>query len=278
MTDKEWQTIFSIAKTIKELNGPEVVVSVTDLEKFVYYAPGKKLNHGIKAGDPVKPGSLSDRVLKSGKRIVSRTDSSLYGVAYIGMGAPIYDSEGNITGTFFISNPTDTQDILQEESMKLEASIDVISQASGDLSASSQQLAATATNLSSQSTSISTNVKRTDVVLNLIREVASQTHLLGLNAAIEAARAGEAGRGFNVVAEEIRKLASRTNGSVKEITDILKSVTLEVSDLSEQIYQIAAVSEEQSASLEEMTSTINEISSMSKYLKTIAAQLTADEN
>jgi len=98
-----------------------------------------------------------------------------------------------------------------------------------------EQLADSATSASSSIESLSAEIQNIGTVLSVIKSVAEQTNLLALNAAIEAARAGEQGRGFAVVADEVRALAKRTQQSTEEIERLVSALRLAAQSSVQQI-------------------------------------------
>ncbi len=123
----------------------------------------------------------------------------------------------------------------------------------------SQVVARMATELVEQISIVGKNTKNVGTITSTIQEIAEQTNLLSLNASIEAARAGEAGRGFSVVAGEIRKLAEQSAQAGKKIEDIISNIESTSAQSVESVKKTAEILEEQKNTIKDTVSTLSQI-------------------
>lgn len=188
--------------------------------------------------------------------------------------------DGERLGTFGITGPMETvrpiakiasavisariketrnMELIREVVTRVSVHLHQAADAIREISEGSRELIATGESVARAVLEADRKVNSTNSILALILEVADQSKLLGLNAAILAAQAGVHGRGFSVVADEIRKLAANSASSAKKIPVILAEIRSAMAEVSASSGQTAAISTEQSRSLQEMTRVMDEI-------------------
>lgn len=207
-----------------------------------------------------------------------------------GINLPITTEEGRI-GTFGIAGPleivtplaniatdlvilkikeglqqADLNQSLRESVDKLNSSLDTAVTVLEQIVAASRQVAVSSDNLVLLAQRAAQEIKASDAVLKFIRHVAQQTQLLGINAAIEAAHAGQSGRGFAVIAGEVRKLAAESSASVNNIGVTLEGIQVLIREVATAAEQSSTVSKYQAASSETVFSTFDGIRQTSRDL------------
>ena len=266
-----------VVPLMREMMQVDIAVGLFDTEKCLAYQPAKSFDQKAKQGDTVKPGSGTYQAMAEKKRIVKKIDASVYGVPYVVVALPIKNELGEIIGVMAVSQSVEQQEALTALAGNLSDAVSSLAGTSEEISAQTEEIAANLRQMTQTAVAAQKRVAEMDQVLGLIKTIAGQTNLLGLNAAIEAARVGEQGRGFGVVAEEIRKLAHMSTDSIKKIDSMVRSIQADSEETHSHVAHVDEVINQVATAITQVTEAVQHASETAQKLDQMARRMSGGD-
>ncbi|MFZ7120299.1 MAG: methyl-accepting chemotaxis protein [Eubacteriaceae bacterium] len=255
---------------LPKLMDDPTAIWIADTENYVTIRNIPEVPLSEESGSPIAP-MIKDMINK-GELIVSDFSEGVE-VPFKSYILPIKGQDGKIDGTILMAKSLKKRQEVVDVAETLKSSLEQITDAINDLNINIQEVVDANEQILSIVNEANSHTEDTNEILNFIQEISSQTNLLGLNAAIEASRAGEFGRGFDVVAKEIRKLSTSTSESIKKVDTVLKNIGGSIKNINDKVSDTNAVFETQASSLEEVAASIEELNSTAQILYSFAEKL-----
>ncbi|MED5018780.1 methyl-accepting chemotaxis protein [Paenibacillus chibensis] len=265
--------IITAVPYIKQITGGGMMIGVTDRDKFLLYEPSDTIDFGIKAGDPIPEEDANLKTALTGKHSTTQLPAEIYGNRILASAIPIRDELGQVIGVLATAQSYENQERLEEYMMRIEGISSRLVDMVQNVAAHSEELSATSEHILDNSKNAVQESARVNKTIDFIRNISSQTNILGLNASIEAARAGQLGAGFHVVAKEVRKLSEDTKRATQQISDTLGSVQHSIRQMESDFTQIASSSQEQAVLVTEFMEVIEQLNHAGEDMKKFVSGL-----
>ena len=253
---------------IKGLMQEDLMITVFDHEKYLYYSPSTELNFHHKVGDSLPHAYLNYAKVNKNEIVVVKVPAEEFGVAFDSISLAIKDHNGTVIGAVNAAVSTTKKDTLNDIIKTVDTLSSTMFEKIQVISSHMEHLSETIDEVSNQANQTQLYSSKIRDVSSTIKGISDQTNLLGLNAAIEAARVGgSAGAGFGVVANEIRKLSKSSKDATGTIEDILKNITDALQIMQNDYEKIATSSTEETRLIKEFLIDVEKLEDTSFKIK-----------
>ncbi|WP_313341063.1 methyl-accepting chemotaxis protein [Lacrimispora sp.] len=266
-------SFYEVIPYLSSLFDDDVAFALTDTEKFILVENGNQLRFHITPGDLIPAGGAIRESLNSGRVTVMDVPATVYGIPFKSYAVPIFDKGRKVIGVLTLGKSLEKRNNLVSIVNSLSAGITQIAESTKSVSNGIEQLKNMNSEISVKVNEANESTRNTDGILDFVKDISTQTNLLGLNAAIEAARAGEAGRGFTVVAGEIRKMSASTNDSIGQIDTVLKSINASITVINSRITESNTIFNEETQEFKNIVNSISELNATAKKLEGLVEHL-----
>ena len=266
----------SFAPIVAELFPEGAFLYMSDLNKIAYIQSSQKFTlPNMNVGYELKETDMAYQTISSGRPQAKEVGKERYGVPVYIVNYPLYDEDdtNQIVATLGVVVPKDASNKLKNITGSLATSLEGISATVEQLAASAMKIHENEQNLYNHVNSVGETLEKINSITEFISSVANQSNMLGLNAAIEASRAGEMGKGFSVVANEVRKLAAQSKETVPQIKILTDEIKDKISAVNKESRESLTASEEQAAATQEISASIEELSAITNQLDNMTKDL-----
>ena len=232
--------------------------------KAIFQARGFHMNSS--PGDKIPATDPALEVFRTGIPDTYEIPKEVFGEHIYGKLVPVKDEGGEVFAVIASAYSMTKVFEIQESTDNLKNNLEQTERTIEDFSIETQNFAEKINNIEEISKMADSKVEEATTLISEIQKSASRSNILALNASIEAARAGEAGKGFNVVATEMGKLAQNNSDMASKIYVSLNEIFNFLNQISTAVEGANEIASNQAASIEEITSTFESITSDSQSL------------
>lgn len=258
--EKIFKSLIEIVPIIKELFIEDTAISIEDDNNMLFISDGINIKLPAKIGDKVENNLVREQLKKEKKTINVVLSKETHGADVRITNIPIKNNNGDIIGSFSLVRNNDKEALIHNISNKLMKSLEETSNTVNEIAQAAVNLSENLKTIIEKTKETENSVKESNESVNLIKNISKQINMLGLNASIESSKAGEYGKGFSVVASEMRKLSILSGDSSKKIANSLSNMENSIIKIFESINDFGKITDNQTDAIKEVSNIIEEIS------------------